>query len=391
MTLALSDLITVETKQAIYERAIDIATDLGLPVTSWQPGDPTRSQYWLEAETLATFETIMSGYITSGFLDLAAADTARYNWLVVMAYQVYGYVADEATYATTTVTLTNGGGGLFEIEAGDLTLKSSTTDKTYTNTTGGTLASGPGTTLDITVVADEAGSDSTASATEIDTMVTTLLSVTCSNATAAIGTDAESAESIVEGCRDKLGSFSPNGPPDAYDYVARNSDLTGTTNVTRSRTFSDTTTGDVDVYLAGPSGAVAGADVTLVEAAIVTWSTPQCVTPAVASAVNEVIAITYELWLYDSVGLTQAEVEEQVEAALETLFLARPIGGDIIGAVGSGKFYVSMITGAIRAAFPTYFVDIDVTLPAADVAIAENDVPVLGAVTATDVHFEEAP
>ena len=45
---------------------------------------------------------------------------------------------------------------------GDLVFKSTASGKTYTSTTGGTLARGPGTTLTVTVVADEPGSDSSA-------------------------------------------------------------------------------------------------------------------------------------------------------------------------------------------------------------------------------------
>jgi hypothetical protein len=389
--LTLSELVTVETKQAIYARAISVATGLGLPVSSWSAGDETRSQYWVQAEELASYESIVAGYAAAGFLDYAAADADLYDWLVLLAYQVYGYTADEATYATTTVTLTNSLGGYFEPGAGDLTFKSSTSGKTYHNTSGGILASGPGTTLDVTVEADEAGSASSAAATEIDTLVTTMNGVTCSNAAAATGTDAESAESIVAGCRAKLGSLSPNGPADAYDYVACNATLTTTTAVTRSRTYDDSATGDVTVYLAGPSGAVAAGDVTLVTAAIGTWATPLCVTTTVASASNKTQAITYELWLYDSVGLTTAEVETAVSVALAALFLARPIGGDIKASVGSGFLYHSMIEGVFRHVFGAHFVDVAVTAPAADVAIAANEVPVLGAITVTAIHFEASP
>lgn len=395
---SLDDLITVNTAETIYNATIDVAEVLGLPVTSWSVGDPTRSVYWSVATELARFEDVVANYVASGFLDLAVArcnedpdDADRYAWLVMLADQVYGYTADAATYATTDVTLTNGGGGLYVIEPGDLTLKSSTTDKTYTNTTGGTLASGPGTTLDVTVVADEAGSGSTAAATEIDTLVTTLLNVTCSNATAAQGTDAEAPSSIATGCRAKLGSLSAAGPADAYDYVATNADLTGTANVTRSRTYDDSTTGDVTIYVAGPSGAVAGGDVTAVEEAITEWALPLCITPTVASAVDLTQAITYELWLYDSVNMTTAEVEAAVETALEELFIARPIGGDIKAAIGSGFIYHSMLRGAFRETFGEHFVDVAVTVPAADTAVADNEVPVLGVITVTAIHFEAAP
>ena len=121
----LATLMGQATKQAIYDAALTLATTLGLPVTSWSAGDPTRSLYWVEAEELAANEAIAIGYVSSGFLDLAAADSTRYNWLVLNADQYYGYTAEVATYAGTPVTLTNTGGGLFaDIAAGDITTAS---------------------------------------------------------------------------------------------------------------------------------------------------------------------------------------------------------------------------------------------------------------------------
>src|SRR5262249_39771218 len=157
------------------------------------------------------------------------------------------------------------------------------------NTTGGNLPAKVGVvngTLTITVIADEAGSGSSAGAGEIDTLVTTSLGVTCSNATAAVGTDEQDESVTRQQCPDKLGSLSPNGPVDAYRYVARNSALTGSTAITRVRAYPDSDTGDVLVYLAGPSGAISSADRALAETAIADWATPLCITPTVSSATN---------------------------------------------------------------------------------------------------------
>lgn len=384
--MSLTSLLAAETKARIYARGLEIATALGLPVTSWAPGDPTRSLYHFVASKLATLEPIVVGYIGSGFLDYAVAaanaDESNRPWLILLAQQVYGYEAAEATYATCTITLSNGGGGLYpDILPGDLTFRSSSTGKTYHNTSGGTLASGPGTTLTLDVVADEPGSASSASAGEIDQMVTTLLEVFCLNPTAAVGLDAESPTSIAAGCRAKLGSRSPNGPRCAYEYVATRSELTGTSNVTRARSVGDSDTGDVTLYLAGPSGAVLEADRALVEAAILTWATPLCITPTVASATNKTINIAYELWLYDTVGMTTAEIATAVEDALSAMFSARPISGDVIPPATSGYVYHSLIESTIAARFPGETFRVVVTSPAADTAIAASEVPARGTVT----------
>jgi len=143
--LSLASLLVQETKQRIYERALQIAEAVGLPVSSWQPGDPTRSLFHLEAEVLATLEEIVVGFISSGFLDYATG-----TWLRILAEQFWDVAVPEATFASTQVTLTNSGEGFYEIEAGDLVFLNSTKNTTYRNTTGGTLSAGS--TLTVTVV-----------------------------------------------------------------------------------------------------------------------------------------------------------------------------------------------------------------------------------------------
>ncbi len=378
MTVSLASLITTMTKAQIYSYAIGIANAIGLPVSSWQAGDPTRAQFHTESEFLATLEDVVVGYIKSRFLDLATG-----QWLKVKAEQDYGVTVPEASFATTDVVLTNNGGGFYpDIQAGDLTFKSTISGKTYRNTTGGTLASGPATTLTVTVVADEAGSDSSAGAGEIDDMVTALTGVTCSNAVAAIGVDEQDEEVTRQQCRDRLGRLSPNGAKEAYGDVAIDSTLTGTSGITRHREYGDSDTGDVTVYLAGPSGAVSSGDRTLVETAILKWATPLCITPSVVSVANVTVAITYSLWIYKSCNKTAAEIAVDIEAALGAMLARRPLGGDIIAPATSGKLYLSMIESTIRGVFPQAF-RVVVSAPSGDTDLTNGQVAALGTVTPT--------
>ncbi len=381
--MSLSSLITKLTKTQVFDKAIEVATTLSLPVTSWFEGDPTRSMYWVLAEIFETLEDVAGDFISAGFLDLAPEGI----WLNTLAYQVFGYEPQEATWATCTVTLSNAGGGLYEIQAGDLTVKDSTTGVTFHSTTDVAIPSGPGTTATVTVVADTAGMAGSAGIGEIDEMVTTFLGVTCANTTAAVGLDAESKESIIAGCRAKLGSLSPNGPKDAYNYVAKRSVLTGTSAVTRARTYGDTDTGDVLLYIAGSTGHVEAADVTAVEAAIVQRATPQCITPTVASAVDKLVDVTASIWVYDTVGVTKAQIRAAVNAALLAMFARRPIGGD------SGYMRRGLIESTIERVYPDHCFEVTVTLPAADVALTVGEVAVLGTLTMPDgnIHFVEEP
>ncbi len=384
MAISLADLIVRQTKAAIYATALSVAETLGLPVSSWQPGDPTRSVYHVVAEVLSTLESVVVEYISAAFLDTATGD-----WLTYLAKQGYDVDRVEATYAATSVTLTNAGGGVYTLDAGDVTVKATASGKTYRNTSGGTLSAGGTLTLDF--VADEAGSASSAGAGDIDDLVTGLLGVTCSNASAAVGTDEESDASLRARCRDKLGALSPNGPRAAYSYVARTPALAGTSGVTRTRVFTDGATGVVTVYLAGPSGHVSTEDRDLVETAILTYAAPLAVTPDVVSADDLTVAVTYEIWVYKRVNRTSGQIQSAIQTALESTFAARPIGGDIIPPATTGALYTSLIESTIRSVFPDDTFRVSVTAPAtSSTAMGNADVAVLGTVTPT-VHLITDP
>jgi hypothetical protein len=388
--LSLAELLNLKSEAEIYDQALSIASTVGLPVTSWSPGDPTRSLFYLEAAVLAALEVVVVGYIQSGFLDYAALpnpDGSANPWLNVLAQQVFGVEVPGATFATSTLTLVNTGGGIYVMGAGDVSFKNSTTGATYTNTAPFNL-SGVGTYAAVALVPVTAdgpfpGSLGNAGAGEIDTIVSGLNGVTCTNPIAATGVDAQAPQTTVNQCRDKLGSLSPNGPAAAYSYVARNSALTGVTTVTDARTYADSTTGDVTVYVRSASGTVSGGDVTSVQNAIAQWATPLCITPTVLSATAVSVNVTYTLWVYQSSGATQTAIEAAVLLALENFFSARPIGGDVIPPATTGSLYVSMLAAEIGAIYPKDTFRVTVSAPGADVALTNGQVPVLGTVTPT--------
>lgn len=385
--IPLETLLVRATKAEIYAVALAIAESIGLPVESWQAGDPTRSLYHLESEILSIQEENIVGFIAAGFLDHATG-----TWLKVLADQVFGVEVPGATHATTKIVLTNNGGGNYpDIQPGDLTFQNSATGKTYRNTTGGALApkppSGPAPTLILDIEADDPGSASNAAPGEIDVMVSTsLLGVSCTNPTAAIGLDEQPEDVTRQLCRDKLSSLSPHGPRGIYEYIARTQKFTGTAAVTQARSYGDSETGDVTLYIAGPSGAVTEPDRKLVEAAILEWAVPLCITVEVLSATAVPVEIEYELWIYKTANKTADEVEADVQEALMAMLTTRSIGGDIIPPATAGALYKSMIESTIRSTFPDDAFRVIVTKPAADVPLARNEVPVLGT-TAGVVHI----
>ena len=381
--IAFASLVVRETKAAILGKFLLIAQAVGLPVTSWEIGDPTDTLFQACTDVLDGLEGVVNAWVRASFLDTCAADTTLYSWLVWLAYQGSGYTAREASYAATTVTLTNGGGGTWDLDANDLSFRDSSTGATFRNTSAGTLASGVGETLVLDVIADLPGSASTSGAGDIDELVTPLTLVTCASNAAAIGLDAETAASIVTGCRAKLAMMSPNGARDAYRYVSTASTLTGTTAVTLARSSGDSTTGRVGIKVAGPNMPISAGDVALVQAAIDVLCTPLCITPIVASASALSVDVTYQAWGYASWGVTAAEAATLIETALLAWFTERPIGGDVIPPATDGVIEVNMIEATIKGTNPSKITKVTVTLPVAGVAVAYDEKPVCGTITAS--------
>ncbi len=359
MTISVAALFVARTAAEILSLGLEIAAAVGLPVTSWRTGDPTRSLYVYIAEVLATVEGVAAEHVKASFLSSATGD-----WLKVLALETFGVEAVEATYAAgaLSVTLHNGGGGFYEIESGDLTFKNSATGATYHCTSGGTLSAGATVAFDI--VADVPGSEGTSAANEIDELVTTLLGVTVVSSLAVIGLDEQSEDSIKAQCLASLGALSPSGPADAYEYVARNSDLTGVTDITRAKSTDNSTTGVVTVYVAGPTGPVAAASVTAALAAIFIWAKPLCITPTVVNATPATIDVDVTI-AGDDIPTDYAST---IESALGAYFSTIDIGGIVSE---------SEIIYAVRSVIPQAY-QIAVTSPASDLALSAGVVAVLG-------------
>ncbi|OFV81985.1 MAG: hypothetical protein A2Y78_00175 [Acidobacteria bacterium RBG_13_68_16] len=363
-------LFTVETAESILAYGLEVATALGLPVTSWQVDDPSRVLFKFVSRILESRDAQASLFIRSGFL--LSSEGA---WKTLIAAEFFDVTRVAATYATSTITLANGAGGFYQRDAGDLVVKSSTSGVTYHSTAAFTLASGPGTTTTVAVIADEEGADGSAIVNAIDTLVSTMTGVTITASTAAVGLDEQSDASLDEACLNSLGALSPNGPPDAYNSVVTDPDRTGTSAITRAASTENSSTGVVTVYVAGPSGDVASGDVVLAQAAIDAWATPLCITATAVNATETTVTVTASVSGDD----IPASVDADCEALIGSLFGSTPIGGLV-----SRSALISLIHGYCVDEGAT---DVTVTMsaPAADVTLATGAVPVAGTITITEV------
>jgi hypothetical protein len=373
MTININVLWAVNTAEKIFDMGIQVAQALGLPTTSWRTGDPERSLYKYLAEVLAAHDGQVSSFIKAGFLSSAVADaneTGDSGWLKLLAYETFGVTVPDAAYATPSVTLRNDGGGNYPRLVGEITVKNSATGKTYHNTNAPAPLSA-GATVTYTLEADEAGAESSAAVNEIDEIVTTMLGVVVVSSSASYASDELTPDEIGVLCSATLGALSPNGPPDAYEYVCLNSTLTGTTEVTRAYSYGTSSSGQVLVYVASAVGAVSAGGLSACQDAVEERATPLCALPTVASAYATPVDVTCTI-----AGVAiPADFQERIEGAVATYLESVPIHGAVAR---------SAILAAIHNAVPE--VDsVIMTAPAADLALAVAEVATVGTVTVTEV------
>lgn len=380
---SISVLLAPMTSAQIWASILSIAETIELDVTSWKELDPSRTLLHLSGDLFAERQAIELEAIKGGFLD-----DAEGIWLDLLVGENYcdadgsPIVRIPATFTSGEVTLTNAGGGSYAYAAGEVTFQNSATGKTYRNTEA--IALGPLGTQDVDILADEAGSGSSSGATDIDTIVdSAMIGVTCSNASALVGVDAESDDDLKERARDSLGALSPNGPKAAYEFVCKSATRPDGSAVAINRVRAWSTAGTVSVVVASPTGAPTVADVGYCEDAVQAQCVPLGVPcNAVTGATEVAVPITATVYIPDDTADTDGEIEAAIEAALVAYGITYPIGGRTTVPGGAGFLFASLLRGKVSSANAAIF-SVTLTLPAADVPLADNEVAVFGAPTLT--------
>src|SRR5690349_11396549 len=128
MSFSILTLFTPEAATRIFDIGIGLAKAVGLPVTSWRTGDPTRSLYKYVATKLAAVDQTVANLARAAVLSVLvqaanSGDAGALAWLKVVALEQFGIEVQEATFATSAagfgVTLTNTGGGNYPIDPND--------------------------------------------------------------------------------------------------------------------------------------------------------------------------------------------------------------------------------------------------------------------------------
>jgi hypothetical protein len=258
-------------------------------------------------------------------------------WLTWVALYQYGVYRVTATFATGPLTLTNGGGGSFSIPAFQATFQNAITQKTYTNLTAISLAPGPGPTQTITIQATETGTASNANPGDVTGIVTTMLGVTATNLAPVLGVDDQSDPSVQLECWNAIAANSPFGPEQSFAYAIQTAinPISGLpVNVNRWSISPSSHTGQVQVFLASPTGAADANDVLGVASNINAIARPPCVTATVASCSTVPDTDTLTVYVTSTPGLDAGTVQTAIATALTNYYASpsgNPIGGRTAG------------------------------------------------------------
>lgn len=340
----------------------------------------------------------------------------RPGYLSDFGSNVFGTDRLGDTFATGSVSFINTGPGNVNqsLAPYTITVQSAVANpdgshSTYRNSSA--ISSLAGTTVPVDITADIVGITGNASTGDVNVLVSVLPGVTVTNpADVTGGGGREGAGPYRDRCRIAPASVSPNGPADAYRYIALGAQKNATTGavfyfpisgngtglgadsdgnlvaipnavgqslgVTRVYVSKDSATGLVLVYFATASGAAGGGVVTdlamLFDAAY--W--PDATTRSFNAATPHSVTVTStSIKARAGAGVSAAGVAAKIGTALSDYFATIPIGG-YDQTLGAGTLYLDEIRAVVSRADPAIY-HVALSSPGADVALALGEVATL--------------
>lgn len=389
MTTSLQDLVTPQTRDDVLASEITVAQSEGLDTTTWQVGSVIRTLMVIVAQIVSIFSSVIIEPIKGGFGDLLST----LAWAQVWAKGLYNVDAITAQPATGALTITNPTAKNYLWPPGEIIVAHSVTGRTYRNVAQVTIPANA-TVTDVQIASDGVGTTNNAAPGLITVLVgPSMDQVTVTNPLSVLGADDETVSALVVRARESLAALSPDGPKDAYNYIAKTPAFAAVaTPITKAATFADPNTGLVTVYLATADGAPVASDVAIVQTAIDKWAEPWCVSATAVAADNLSVDVTYTVWVKTS-SLSATQIKNAIANALAVFFSGtdtNPIGG-IVTPPATGFVYVDSLivvisTATLDSGTSLGVVRADIATPSTDVSVAKNQIAVLGTVTGT-VNF----
>ena len=216
--------------------------------------------------------------------------------------------------------------------------------------------------------------------------VNALPGVTIVSSTAFVGQDQQS-DADLRSLASKQASVLGTAHANKYEWIALNTNTDGTLaaandgktrcNVNRARVSFEDAEGRVSVVIAAPSGSADAGEATTVEASLTQYALTNPGVLLFANSVEVEVDITATITVRK--GRSLDGIEEEVQARLDEYFPGTTIGGDD-GFITIDELQLEM--GRANANIHK----VEISLPAADVALAEDEVAILGTVTLTVVN-----
>lgn len=308
----LADLITPSTESQILAMELAVAQQEGLPITSWNPLDPSRTIFQINANIASMYSADVALLAQGGYASLAAqmvdsSGNPITSWMDLIGNENYNTPRFPATAAAGLVPLVNSGGSAYPFSPNSpLHFQNSVTGATYTSVGSGTVAASSTTQVSVQADAPFIGQIGTSATGVVLVLLTPLTNVTVGALAASlVGANAETNAHYLARCQAKLGSISPNGNSQAYVYVAESIPVLNTTlsdgtlfsapvaahpygvkqPISRVTTALVIGSGVLNVYLANAQGGLSGCAQMAITNVTSTGSAPNFVV-TVTTAVN---------------------------------------------------------------------------------------------------------
>lgn len=373
-------LINPPTETTIFNAMVAKMVSVGIPANQWNQRGVAIGIIRALANTGGTLASIVSNGIKSRFVGRDANGNllATGGWLTLAALFDFNVDRVLASSATTSLTLGNNGGNSYAPLAAGTFIAKNSAGKAFKSTADITLNPG-NQNVACPVIAVETGTDSNTAPDDTWTIVSPAdPNITIVNASAALATDDQDDEDLTDLCTAKIGAASMNGPRGAYAYaisVAVRDDNGLPVNVNRWQKLLNDSSGTIQLYLAAPSGTPDSHDIAGVVNSIEAIARPDTVTVNVAAATALPTAGTLTVWAKTTAGVTAAQIQSAVNAALEAGIASYPIGG-IATTSSQGYLYAETIEAWAQASHSAIF-KVDYSAP--DLALGAGQVAQLNA------------
>jgi uncharacterized phage protein gp47/JayE len=348
--ITISELLQSVTTAQVLEKMLAMLEAVGLKARSWREGGALRTILRVIAGIYAGFTALILGFVQAGFLE-----TASGGWLTLLAYHVYGVTRIPATFANGKVTLTSAAGVSYPLAIGALRVTNPTTGKVYTNTESFTID--PGDVLVVAVEAIEQGSASSTGAGTITAFESALPGLTVTNAAAVVGRDEEKDPDLRSRCKAKLGTISGRGPRGAYEFAIRSATRSNGSpvDINRWRVSESSSVGQVDIYVASPTGAPLDTDLPYIVDSIEALARPDTAKVNLYAATPVSYAKTITVWARRTDGISAEDIASTIGTALANALAEYPIGGLAKPPATNKYLFATNVEGIIRAAHPTIY------------------------------------